>query len=74
MGYGSVLSLYSEEKGAGDLKDIGSKISRTQQGIYKIKRPAVARKIKGKRAKACGSMREDNKMRKKKNGRIQRYF
>lgn len=33
-------------------QEIGSKISRKQWGIWKIKRPAVARKSKGKRAKA----------------------
>lgn len=27
MGHGSVLSLYSKERKAGDLKDIGSQIS-----------------------------------------------
>lgn len=48
MEYGSVFSLYSKERAAADVKNIGSQISSKQQEVQKIKSKAVARKCKGK--------------------------
>lgn len=70
VGYGSVLSLHSEERTAADVKDIGSQISGKQHRNIEDKEHGRGKKKQGRdrTAKACIGMRAEDKMEKWRKG------